>query len=151
MKKIAVIAAIVVTAIVMLACVVCAAGPLVLAPSGEAMPYDPLERARGLVSVGDSREKAIELLAADAWYHAPCGTTDYGFATDLFFYGSHGYDSADIVILDSDTKTGELKVRQISSFEPYIWQSIYADCIDEERFEYGQYERFNDTFWFLAP
>ena len=150
MKKIAAMTAIVVTAMIALTCVICAVLPFVLISSEESLQYGPLARARGLVAVGDSREKAIELLAADAWYYQRCGVGE-NFATDLFFYGSHGYDSAEIVILDSATKDGVLSVRQIGSFEPYIWQSIYADCPDEERFEYGLYERFNDTFWILAP
>ena len=150
MKKATVLVLVIVISIVMLICVVCVVGPLVLAPSGDNLAYDPLERAKGLVAVGDSREKAIELLAADAWYHQPCRVRE-DFATDLFFYGNHSYDRARIVIVDSRMQDRELKVTQVSSFEPYMWQSVYASCIDEERFEYGLYERFNDTFWFLAP
>ena len=150
MRKIAVIVAIVVIAMMVLACGVCVALPSVLAPSGDDLPYGPVTRARELVAVGDSREKAIELLAADAWYYQPCGVGENS-ATDLFFYGNHSYDRARIVIVNSRSEDGELKVTQVSSDEPYMWQTYCSDCIDEERFEYGLYERFNDTFWFLAP
>ena len=114
------------------------------------LSYDPLERARELVAGGDSRKKAIELLSADAWYHQPCYEGEDG-GIDLFFYGSHGYDSAKIVIVRSRSEDGEIKVTQIGTYDPSMWQSYFSDCIDEERFEYGLYERCNDAIPFFAP
>ena len=55
---------------------------------------------------------------------------------DLFFYGSHGYDEADIVILGSVLDGDEYKVTRIGSFDDANpWHTIYANCIDRDRFE----------------
>ncbi len=96
---------------------------------------DPLSRARELVAMGDSREKAIELLGTDSWYHQPCERMGGEIIKDLFFYGSHGYDEADIVILGSVFDGAEYKVTSIGSFDDANpWHTIYADCIDRDRF-----------------
>ena len=139
MRKSVVVVAIIVTVI---ACVMCLMW--VLLPR----PPHPLERARDLVAVGDSREKAIELLAADAWYHQPC-TINEDSGTDLFFYGSRGYDRAQVVIINSRLQNGELQVSQIATCPRYIWQSHYFNCIDEKRFEYGLPEQIISLFPFL--
>ena len=92
---------------------------------------DPWRKATELVAIGESREKAIELLSKEAWYHQPCGDR-----TDLFFYGDHHYDKADIVIVRSILDGDEYKVEHIGSYdEPNVWHTAYADCIDRTRFE----------------
>ena len=93
-----------------------------------------VERARELVAIGDTREKAIEILSSVAWYHEPCYVGEKS-STDLFFFGSHSYGEAEIVILSSVLEGDEYKVTRISSFESYAWHTAYANCIDRDRFE----------------
>lgn len=93
----------------------------------------PLDKARDLVSVGDLRKDAIEILNEEAWYHQPC--KNQSSIDDLFFYGDQHYDKADIVIVTSILVDGEYTVDGISSFEPYAWHTAYADCIDRDRFK----------------
>lgn len=95
---------------------------------------NPLQRARELVSVGDLRKDAIEILNSEAWYHQPC--ENRSSIDDLFFYGDQHYDKADIVIVTSILEDGEYWVSEISSFEPYAWHTAYADCIDRDRFKH---------------
>ena len=103
---------------------------LIFGCRGEVRP-NPLKRARELVAVGDAREKAIELLGADSWHHQPCERLGGEIIEDLFFYGSHGYDEARIVILGSVFDGDEYKVTSIGSFDDANpWHTIYADCID---------------------
>jgi hypothetical protein len=89
-----------------------------------------VETARIQVPIGTPRNEAIETLGATAWYHQPCWDQ-----TDLFFYGSRNYDRAEIVILGSKLVDGVYVVDSIDGFEPYAWQTAYADCIQRERFE----------------
>ena len=96
-------------------------------------PPSPLEKAREAVSIGDSREDAIEILGAEAWYHQPCQYR--GSVDDLFFYGDQRYDKADIVIVFSVVENGEYRVVNIGSFETYLWHKQFADCIDRDRFK----------------
>ena len=93
----------------------------------------PLYKARDLVSVGDLRKDAIEILNEEAWYHQPC--KNLSSIDDLFFYGSQRYDKADIVIVTSILVDGEYRVCDIGSFEPYLWHAVYGDCIDRDRFK----------------
>lgn len=93
----------------------------------------PLEKAREQVEIGDLRTDAVTALTAEAWYHQSCYRLDS--IVDLFFYNSHKYDKADIVIVTSLLKNKEYRVSDISSFEPYLWHSVYSDCIDRSRFE----------------
>jgi len=94
---------------------------------------DPLEQAREQVSVGMSREEAIEILNDQAWYHQPC--ENQSSLDDLFFYGDHRYDKAEIVIVTSTMEEGVYRVAKISSFEPYAWHTAYKDCIQRDKFE----------------
>ena len=87
------------------------------------------------MKVGDLRQGAIITLIDDAWYYQPCNGISTDVATDLFFYGSHRYDKAEIVIVDSRLDGGILRVYQVSSFEPYLWHGVYCDCIDPSLFE----------------
>ena len=89
---------------------------LIFGCRGEVRP-NPLKRARELVAIGDSREKAIDLLGVEAWYHQPCKHMEGESIKDLFFYGSHGYDEARIVILGSVFDGAEYKVTSIGSFD----------------------------------
>ena len=119
-------------AIVLLACVSCHHSPV----------YD----ARENIPIGTPRNEAILTLIKDAWYYEPCVETAEKSATDLFFFGSHKYDKAEIVIVRSRFIDDVFQVQQISSFENYAWQSAYADCIQCEMFEdshlcIGKYDR----------
>ena len=89
-----------------------------------------VETARSQVPIGTRREEAIETLGATAWYHQPCWDR-----IDLFFYGSHNYDRAEIVILSSKLVDGVYVVDSIDGFEPNAWHTAYRDCIQRERFE----------------
>jgi len=93
----------------------------------------PLERAREQVPVGTTREEAIRILSQEAWYHQECPnriTID-----DLFFYGSHEYDKAEIVIVGSEPVDDEFIVHRLGSFESYAWQGAYQDCLQLDRFD----------------
>ncbi len=92
-----------------------------------------LDQARDVVSIGDTREAAIEALSVNAWYYQPC--ENRVTIHDLFFFGSHDYDEAEIVIVASEPDQGTYRVYDISSFESYAWHTAYADCIDRTRFE----------------
>ena len=116
-------------------CLLILVSSLIFGCRGQVRP-SPWKRARELVAIGDTREKAIELLGAEAWYHQPCEYEDIGIIEDLFFYGDHHYDRADIVILGSVLDGAEYKVASIGSFDDANpWHTIYADCIDRDRFE----------------
>ncbi len=106
---------------------------LIFGCRGQVRP-SPWKRARELVAIGDTREKAVDVLGSEAWYHEPCYMSER-VATDLFFYGSHSYDRADIVIVRYVAEGGEYKVEFIGSFEPNEWHTAYANCIDRDRFE----------------
>lgn len=58
-----------------------------------------------------------------------------GGGEDLFFYGSHDYDKATIVIVHSEKQKEGYQVSQIASFEPYAWHTAYGDCIDRHQFK----------------
>ena len=93
----------------------------------------PTERAAQQVPYGTPRDDAVEILSQEAWYHQPCrrGVS----IKDLFFYGSHRYDKADIVIVDSSPRDEGYEVVRISTFESYAWHTAYRDCIDRGMFE----------------
>ena len=96
----------------------------------------PIEQARELVSIGMSRDKTIELLSADAWYHQPCQESYPNVATDLFFYNSHRYDKADIVVVHYLlSENGEFQVSSIITCRPPCWQSLFEASIDRTQFE----------------
>lgn len=93
----------------------------------------PLEEARKQVPIGTRRDDAIRILSETAWYHQPCPnrvTID-----DLFFFGSHRYDKAEVVIVGSEPIDGVFVVYDIGSFEPYAWHATYQDCLQRDRFE----------------
>ncbi|MBK7200667.1 hypothetical protein [Candidatus Amarolinea dominans] len=93
----------------------------------------PLEEARKQVSVGTLRDDAIRILSEKAWYHQPCPnriTID-----DLFFFGSHKYDKAEVVIVTSEPIAGVFVVYDLGSFEPYAWHAAYQDCLQRKQFE----------------
>lgn len=94
----------------------------------------PLEEAKNKVQVGMLRDDAVSILGQKAWYYQPC--PNRGSVDDLFFYGSHKYDSADIVILNSFPDQGIYHVTGLGTFtEPNAWHAAYRDCLDENRFE----------------
>lgn len=93
----------------------------------------PLEKAKQQVAIGTLREDAIQILNKEAWYHQPC--TNVTTVDDLFFYGSHKYDKAEVVIMRSTLNAGTYKVTELGSFEANAWHSAYADCVDRRRFE----------------
>jgi len=83
------------------------------------------------VEIGMSREQIIGILSETSWYHQPCPGDN--IIDDLFFYGEHTYDEANIVIVTSDTKTGS--VTQVGTFESYAWHTAYAKCIERDKFD----------------
>jgi hypothetical protein len=92
-----------------------------------------LDRAREQVVVGDLRDDAVAALEASAWYYQPCHYGD--LVEDLFFFGSHQYDKAQIVIVSSEPDEDVYRVYQVSSFESYTWHTAFGDCVDRTRFE----------------
>jgi hypothetical protein len=83
---------------------------------------------------GMLRSEVVSRLASEAWYHQPCERGPN--IIDLFFFSSHQYDRAQIVIVASiPDSTGEMKVDSVGSFDPYAWQSAFSDCIQRDRFE----------------
>ncbi len=93
----------------------------------------PLKRAREQVAIGVKRKEAIQILNQEAWYHQPCPnriTID-----DLFFFNSHDYEKADVVIVRSEPDDDTFRVYQIGTFEIYAWQAAYKDCVERDRFE----------------
>jgi hypothetical protein len=83
---------------------------------------------------GMLRSEVVSRLTSEAWYHQSCPRGSV--IEDLFFFGSHQYDRAQIVIVASiPDPTGEMKVDSVSTFEDYAWQSAYSDCIQRDRFE----------------
>lgn len=94
----------------------------------------PVELAREQISIGTPREDAINILNGGAWYYQPCEVNE-DIATDLFFFGSHSYEGAEIVILRSKKEATTYRVVDIGGFEPYIWQKLYKSCIQRDRFE----------------
>lgn len=94
----------------------------------------PLEEARQQVPSGTLRDAAINILSERAWYHQACPnrvTVD-----DLFFFGSHKYDKAEVVIVNSEPVNGVFVVYQVGSFdEANAWHAAYRDCLQRERFE----------------
>jgi hypothetical protein len=99
----------------------------------------PYEKYKEVIRPGMEREAAIEVLQESAWYHQECprgaAETDNFFVTDLFFFGNHQYDKAEIFIVVSYPTGKKLVVDHIGTLEPYAWHTGYADCIQRERFE----------------
>ena len=94
----------------------------------------PLEKAQSQIDVGMARDRAVEILEQDSWYHQVC---DYRASIhDLFFYRSHHYDRADIVIVINQEEDGKYKVISVGTFESYLWQASYRDCIQLDKFEH---------------
>jgi hypothetical protein len=95
----------------------------------------PLEKAKSQIDIGMARNRAVDILERDSWYHQVCPYRGV-VVHDLFFYGSHRYDYADIIIVLSVQEDGEYEVDSFGSFEPYIWQARYEDCIQQDKFEH---------------
>jgi hypothetical protein len=93
----------------------------------------PLEQAQEQIDIGMPREKAVRILKRKAWYHQPCENRS-GVA-DLFFYGDHRYDRAEIVIMHCVNRGDICEVASLGSFEDYAWQTAYADCIQRDKFD----------------
>jgi len=100
------------------------------------MPY---EEYKDVILPGMDREEAIKVLQETAWYHQECPYTNPEsgnfFIHDLFFFGSHHYDEAELLIVVSYQREHKLSIDHIGTFEPYAWHTAYADCIERERFE----------------
>jgi hypothetical protein len=96
------------------------------------LPEPRVEWARRLAPAGATRDSALAALSRCAWYRAECR---YGeVVDDLIFYGDHGFEKVDLVILTSRCGALACVVTQISSFEPYLWHSVYEGCYDRQRF-----------------
>ncbi len=94
----------------------------------------PLGRARQQVPIGMPREEAIRILGSQAWYHQPCGR--HTIKSDLFFFGSHQYDRADVVIVTSYPGESEYVVVRVDTFyEANAWHTAFADCLQRDQFD----------------
>ena len=93
----------------------------------------PLEQARDRAPIGTQREDAVAILSEKAWYHQEC--PNQRTIDDLFFYGSHSYDEAEVVIVRSEPVEGVFVVYDLSSFESYAWHTAYQSCIQRDKFE----------------
>ena len=102
-------------------------------------PVRPYEHFKAMIKPGMERSEAVKLLQASAWYYQMCPRKSIepksNFVADLFFFGSHQYDKAEIVIVISYPENDKLIVDQIGTFEPYAWHTGYADCIQRDRFD----------------
>lgn len=79
------------------------------------------------------RENAVAVLQQVAWYYQPCDRAD--FVDDLFFFGSHKWDSASILIVSSRLNGQDLRVVDVSSFdEANAWHTAFADCLQRDKF-----------------
>lgn len=96
-------------------------------------PVRPYEQFKKVIQPGMERATAIKQLQKSAWYYQECRRQ--GYIEDLFFFGSHQYNEAEILIVDSIPKDDRWVVREIGTFEPYAWHTAYADCIQRDRFE----------------
>lgn len=92
------------------------------------------EKAMKETKPGMSRAEVVAKLTAEAWYYQPCPRRSY--TLDLFFFDSHQYDRARIVIVDyTPDSTGDLKEDSVSTFDDYAWQVPYSDCVQRDKFE----------------
>ena len=94
---------------------------------------DPLAEPSKLVKVGMLRKDAVRALSEKSWYHQECPPGQAGH--DLFFFGSHKYDDAALLIVRSKPVNGVFVVYDVGSFEPYAWHAAYQDCLQRDRFE----------------
>jgi hypothetical protein len=85
------------------------------------------------VPIGTRREDAIRILSEKAWYHQEC--PNWVTIEDLFFYGSHKYDEAEVVIVHSEPINGVFVVDDLGSFESYAWHTAFQDCLQRDKFE----------------
>ena len=93
----------------------------------------PLACAVKQLEIGMPRDRAIEIFAPVIWYHQPC-LRGSDFIQDVFFYGSHQYDTDDVLIVTSRAADGVFIVEHIGSFEPNAWHTAYRDCIQRDKF-----------------
>ena len=92
------------------------------------------EKAMEETKPGMSRAEVVAKLTTEAWYYQPCPRRRY--TEDLFFYDSHQYDRARIVIVGyRPDSTGDLKVDSVGTFDDYAWQGAYSDCVQRDKFE----------------
>jgi hypothetical protein len=108
----------------------------VTACQGKASPYELYSTA---IQPGMSRATAIQIIGGSAWYHQDCSYGEEGSENfvidDLFFFGSHQYDEADILIIVSRVHQDELVVDLLGTYEPNAWHTAYRDCVQRDRFE----------------
>lgn len=95
---------------------------------------DYVRIAQERIPLGTPRGEAIEILLEETWYHQPC-LNAYSI-DDLFFFGSHTYEQAQIVIVRSRSEE-ELgyRVTHIGGFDNRAWQAAYQNCIDRSKFQ----------------
>ncbi len=92
------------------------------------------EKAMEETKPGMARSEVVAKLTAEAWYYQPCPRRSH--TEDLFFFDSHQYDRARIVIVAyRPDSTGELKVDSVATFDDYAWHAPYADCVQRDKFE----------------
>jgi hypothetical protein len=94
---------------------------------------DPLDEPSRSVKKGMSRDEAIAVLESQAWYYQPCPNN--GGMNDLFFFGSHEWDSASTLIVSSRLSGEEMRVFDVSSFdEANAWHAEFRSCLQRDKF-----------------
>lgn len=93
-----------------------------------------VDEARSRVPLGTPRNEAVQILQAGSWYHAICQRQEE-VIQDLLFFGSRGYDEAEILIVRSLLQNDSYVVRHIGTFESNAWHTAYKDCIQRDKFQ----------------
>jgi len=94
---------------------------------------DPLAGPMQRVKVDMLRDEAIAALEHEALYYQSCPNA--GSIDDLFFFGSHSWDRAVVLIVVSARSGQEYRVIDVASFdEANAWHTAYARCLQRDRF-----------------
>ncbi|MCU0521865.1 MAG: hypothetical protein MUF84_14385 [Anaerolineae bacterium] len=103
-------------------------GTGILLPQKELPAEDQsyVDIARSRIAIGDERTEAIHALS-DSWFHSVCTYGDDVTVLDLFFYGPHNHDEAEIVIVESRGTPERATVTFVGLVEAYMLH-LYEDC-----------------------
>jgi hypothetical protein len=94
---------------------------------------DPLAAPSMQVKIGMARDEVISVLRPQTWYYQPC--PNEGSIDDLFFFGSHSWDKASLLIVRSARDGQKYRVKDISSFdEANAWHTAFRECLQRNRF-----------------
>ena len=101
---------------------------------GGGASYQYVYEAKERIPIGTLRDAALELIPNGFWHHEICDRSADVVITDLFFYDSHRFDEAEILIVKSQNISGTYQIDTIGGFEPYAWHAAYQDCYDRSKF-----------------